>query len=247
VGGSIAQQTQFSFYADSKNLMRATGQHFDLVVFSAVPAVKWWANQNGEADRLIVQGLINFLSTITADRFVLISTIDVYPVCSGVTERTEIDPTLGQPYGRHRYWLEREVRKIFKNHHVIRLPALFGQGLKKNVLFDLICRNMLENINLDSEFQWYPLSRIWSDIQQIIESSEPVVNLVTEPIKTREIHREFFGKLAVGADASAEAHYDVRTDFSRQLGGESDHYVLRSDKVMAELGSWLTSPGVSCG
>ena len=247
VGGNIAQQTQFSFYADSKNLKQAIGQHFDLVVFSAVPAVKWWANQNREADRAVVQGLIDFLSTISADRFVLISTVDVYQISQGVNERTEIETAQLHPYGQHRYWLECEVRRLFKHHHIVRLPALFGPGLKKNVLFDLICCNMLEKINLDSEFQWYPLRRLWSDILQTIDSGQPLVNLVVEPIQTREIHRAFFQNIHVGMEASAAARYDIHTVFSRQLGGKSDQYVLRSDEVMDELATWLTAPGVSCG
>mgnify|MGYP002224763577 CR=1 FL=1 len=40
-------------------------------------------------------------------------------------------------YGRNRLQLERWVREDYPNALIVRLPALYGIGLKKNFLFDL--------------------------------------------------------------------------------------------------------------
>ena len=59
------------------------GRSFRRVVCAGVSAVKWRANRDPEADRAGIQTLIDALATVTAEHFVLISTIDVYPVRSG--------------------------------------------------------------------------------------------------------------------------------------------------------------------
>jgi hypothetical protein len=42
-----------------------------------------------------------------------------------------------QIYGSNRFYLEKLVSNTFNNYHIIRLPALFGENLKKNFIFDI--------------------------------------------------------------------------------------------------------------
>lgn len=78
------------------------------------------------------------LDGVRAERFVLISSIAVLAdFASGDAEDTRaFQKELA--YGRNRRALEAFCENCFNNCLVVRLPALFGPGLRKNFLFDLM-------------------------------------------------------------------------------------------------------------
>src|SRR5262249_30516687 len=145
------------------------------------------------------------LRTVTARTFVLISTIDVYPFTRDADEGLDPQGLPNHAYGTHRLQFEAFVRDCFPEALIIRLPALFGPGLRKNVLFDLLNGNQLELINPDSRFQWYPLERLPHDLALAQASGLRLVNLFTEPVPTRSILERFFPLAAVGARAQPAA------------------------------------------
>jgi len=138
VGGNLFRQHVFSANFNTKNIHEIIGESFDLVVCAGVKAQKWYANAHPEEDLADIQALIDILEKVEIKRFVLISTIDVYPHAVGVNEDTVIDESQLQAYGKNRLYLEKWVASHFKDHHIVRLPGLFGYGLKKNFLYDLM-------------------------------------------------------------------------------------------------------------
>jgi hypothetical protein len=64
--------------------------------------------------------------------------VDVYDVKCGVNEDHIIDPEKSDYYGRHRLAFEDFVKANFTNVTIIRLPGLFGEGLKKNFIYDIL-------------------------------------------------------------------------------------------------------------
>lgn len=247
VGSNILQQAQFDELYNSKNINDISGRSFDLVVCAGVPAVKWWANQNPEEDLAIINSLAEIYQTIKAKTFVLISTVDVYPIPINVIESTEIEPEDVCPYGKHRLLLEKKLEGCFENLHVIRLPGLFGKGLKKNILFDMLSGNILDKINLDSSFQWYPLSRIWKDIQTVIDADLPLMNLAVQPLPSRLIKDNFFNHLEVGSNPFEVARYDMHTSYGSLFDSVNKDYILSAEEVIDEMADWLRSPEVFCG
>lgn len=138
VGSSLRRQRPFAARFNSANIETARGRAFGQVVCAAAPATMWAANRDPEADLANLQRLMAVLDTIEADQFVLISTIAVLDDASaGYTETTARFET-AKAYGRNRRALEEFVAARFPRSHVLRLPALFGAGLKKNFLFDLL-------------------------------------------------------------------------------------------------------------
>lgn len=136
VGGLLAARRHYDRLYDSKSIGSIAGEHFDLVVCAGAPATMWAANSNPQMDAANLDSLHAALRSATIRRLVLVSTIAVFDdVSAGYTEDTARFE-VNKPYGRHRRLLEVRANESF-DCHVIRLPALFGAGLKKNFIFDL--------------------------------------------------------------------------------------------------------------
>jgi hypothetical protein len=240
VGGTLLRARSFDTLINSRNTDEFRGREFDLVVHAGVPAVKWLANKEPAADRAAIASIRDTLATVRIKELIFISTIDVYPDTGApADERAAIDPLRNHAYGQHRFELEQWVRGHFANVHIIRLPALFGEGLKKNVIFDLLNDNQVDRINPASRFQWYPLRRLSSDIEMVRAHDARLVNLFPEPISTAAIVDAFFPDAPVGPAVEPAPSYDLRTRHGQLFGGPAG-YQLDRDAVMDELSAFIT-------
>jgi hypothetical protein len=238
VGSNLARQAPFSHRFNSCNFRDMRNQRFDTVVCAGVTAVKWKANQEPEADWNGISALIDELATVTAARFILISTVDVYPDPALAQDEDAKPAAHNHAYGLHRLRLEEFVEGKFPNCSIVRLPALFGPGLKKNVIFDLIHNNQVGRINPRGIFQWYPLRRLAQDLETVDRLRLGLVNLVTQPISTRSILDRYFPDRAVDEAATTTPAYAIRTRHAALLGG-GDGYIMDAPAVLAELGNFL--------
>lgn len=188
VGANLLQFYKFDCFYNSKNFKDARNRAFDTVFFCGIPAIKWYANKNPEEDHFIIENIKNILDTVEVNKFILISTIDVYDkVDENLNEDSKINYSENHTYGKNRFLFEEYVKDRYKNHYIIRIPALFGKGLKKNIIYDLIHKNNINDIPLNSSFQWYYLNWLKTDIEVIFKHNIRVCNLFTEPIHTRDI------------------------------------------------------------
>jgi nucleoside-diphosphate-sugar epimerase len=241
VGSNLARDDTFEALFNSSNIAEIAGRHFDRIVCAGIPAAKWLANQKPDEDRRNIARLTAALGGVTTDRFVLISTIDVYPRPLGVDEGdTPAVEDVPEPYGRHRLEFEHFARQRFPRSHVLRLPALFGPGLKKNAVYDLVHDNRLEWVHPDGVFQWYPVARLARDIALVEQAGIDVVNLATEPLAMGDIQARFFPNKRLGGKVDKAARYDFRTRHGR-LWGRSDGYCLGEREILAALAEFLPS------
>ena len=238
VGGTLLRRRTFGATFRSTDIERIEGRRFERVVCAGVQAVKWWANANAAEDLAGIERLMRHLERVEAERFVLISTVDVYASPVRVDEDDAVPARGLHPYGLHRAMLEDWVRERFARCHVVRLPALFGPGLKKNALFDLMHGQRLEAINPASRFQWYPLARLADDLDRVQAAGLPLVNLVTEPVEMRAVQTLFFPRKPLGGREQAVT-YDVRTRHGAALGGAGG-YAMDAAAVMADMARFLT-------
>ncbi|MGG4394305.1 NAD-dependent epimerase/dehydratase family protein [Paenibacillus thiaminolyticus] len=141
VGSNLKKQMGFTDYYNSQNIKDIENKSYDIIVCAGVKAEKWFATKYPEKDMESINILLNHLQKVKARKFILISTIDVYDKPVDVDENTIINVQGLQPYGLHRYYVENWVKSNFDDYLILRLPALFGKGLKKNFIFDLLTIN----------------------------------------------------------------------------------------------------------
>ncbi len=208
VGGNLCRQETFSDQYNSKNIEAIQGQAFQEVVCSGMPAAKWLVNKNPEEDLATLQRLQRSLDEIETDTFTLISTVDVYVRPYRVDESTIPDIKEAHPYGLHRIMLEEFVKKRFRDPLIVRLPGLFGQGLKKNVIYDLIHVNQVENIHPESAYQYYDLKHLAADITKARDAGLGLLHITSAPIKTRTIQEHFFPQVKLTEKTTAPVEYD---------------------------------------
>lgn len=239
VGGNLDRQHAFTDRFHSRNISEMRGGSFHRIVCAGVQAKKWWSNQNPEADWQGIASLLEALETVSCEEFILLSTIDVYPQPSGVDETTEITGP-NHVYGAHRLKVEEVVREKFPQALIVRLPGLFGDGLKKNVIFDLLHDNNLAQINPNGVYQYYWLGHLWSDLEKARSHSLPLLNISAEPVPTWEIVDRFFPgkKEQLGAAEEFRASYDMHSAHAGLWGGR-DGYLYSRAAVLEEIGAFV--------
>lgn len=233
VGSTLGRQAGFDALFNSTNIAEVRGRGFDLVVCAAARAEKWKANADPAGDRAHIEALAADLRSLSAKTFVLISTVDVYPQPVDVDEATEIALESAQPYGRHRLLLERYVREQFPSAFVMRLPGLFGRGLKKNFIFDLLTENTpyLNAMHARSRFQFYDMERLWTDVQRQIAAGIRLLNVSTEPVSCADVARVGFNRVFDNLIEKPPVLYDMQSRHANALAGR-DRYLYSADETL---------------
>ena len=205
-------------FFNSKNISKInTKKKYDLVFCAALPAAKWYANKYPKIDFKNTTSLIKKLNNINTKLFILISTIDVW---------------FKHPYGRNRLRLERYVCKKFNKKFIIRLPGVFGRGLKKNVIFDLIKKNNLDNFFINDEFQWYDLSYLSKDVFKIVNKNKSgLFELYSEPVSNLQILK-YFKKIKIFQNRDKPILYNFIP---------KDGYYISKRKILTRIKKFIFS------
>lgn len=237
VGNNLLRQRSFDDLYNSSNIESIAGRQYDLLICAGAPAEKWKANAEPEKDHENIQRLIRCLERVNARAVVVISTVDVYPVPIDVDEFTFIDQARCHAYGKHRLLLEKSVAGRLDTT-VVRLPGLFGRGLKKNIVYDLLHNNQLEQIHADSVFQFYYLDNLWRDIEKMRRHGLTLLNVATEPTSVREVAQAVFGIDFDARPNKPPARYDFRSRYASIFGG-SNGYLYSKQQVLSEMATFV--------
>ena len=230
-----------------------------------------------------IERLKKELIQVECQFFVLISTISVYDQTHGDVDESrdvwsvsnnsaEISQDIFSrgytPYGVHRAELESWVRentgegKAYRRSMIVRLPGIFGAGLSKNYIFDLMTESeWIHKVDLGTCHQWYNLALLRGDIELGVEMAHAedrdvtVLNLFPEPLATSIIVRELFPHLEEKCkpiDPTLKGFSfldDVKTQHWRwfESDGATEGYRYGKERVMSELRSFVQGKGAVHG
>ena len=239
VGGSLDARIAPVARFRSTDVDQLPAADVDEVVCAGAPAEKWRANAEPEADWAGIRRLIDALDGSRATSCVLVSTVDVFADSRGVDETTPADTTQEQAYGRHRALLEEFVRERFDDVLVVRLPGMYGPGLKKNLVYDLVHQPEARFAHEDSGFQFYDVRDLWGHVLLARDAGLSVVNLATEPVTSAQVARECFG-VDYRCDDRPRVAYDLYTAHAAELAGREGPYLRSADEVLTGIRTWGT-------
>jgi hypothetical protein len=219
VGQTLKESIKFDYEYNSKSIHNYSPSDGCDLYLSCLPSTKWLINKDTKTDIETVIEIIKLIGDVKYKNVFVISTIDVYgnsPV--GVDE--DFEPIFKDfSYGSNRYLFEKMVVKHlnYENAKIFRLPALFSKNIKKNILYDLINNNNLENINSNSLFQWYNLNNLPKDIEILSRQypNEMIFNLFTEPIESMDIINLFPHNINKVSHLDTKIIYDFTTKFNK--------------------------------
>lgn len=187
VGNKISKKNYLKI--NSKNIYKLKNKSFNVIYCAAPTGKKFLVNKNPIKDFKNVAKLIDILKTVECKKFILISTIDIYQnKTNNINENYIPFKRISKSYGGNRFYLEQFIKKKFENYHIIRLPNLFGKGLEKNFIFDLIFREKIF-LNKKSIVQLFNLDKINTYIDKIVKKKIKCINLVSPPIKVLELSK----------------------------------------------------------
>ena len=221
VGSNLLKQAEFDRCYNSKNIEEIIDEQFELVVCAGVSSIKWKANKSPKEDFQQIQRLIENLEATKFKRLILISTIAVY------------DNPADNAYGCNRLYLETYLKNNFDNVSIVRLPSLFGSGLKKNAIYDLINKDEQFLPHQDSTFQYYCLDTLWQDIQTMQSANIKTLNISTEPIVFRDILKLFQSNYLC-SDSNKIVHEDMHSAHAA-VWGKQKPYLYDRIEIISNL------------
>ncbi len=239
VGSHILRNFPDAQKFNSQNTEEIHGQRFDLLFLSTLPAEKWKANKFPEADLETVKSISNHLESVSSGKTLLISTVDVFENPVGVSEHDDPSGSRKTGYGANRFEFERFVNGHFGDSWIVRLPGLVGQNLKKNVIYDLRHGKAVSGVAINSQFQFYPLSRISDDLNTVLESDPGLFHLVSEPLTIEAIAGDLrISRSLFGPPAEDAPKYSVQSA-KTSLWGISGHFQVSQEESLQAIGQYF--------
>lgn len=236
IGSTLKESINFDLTFNSKNISdfsKMVPQKDCELYLSCLPAEKWKVNLNPKEDVRNLLLIYYKIAIKTYSKVILFSTIDIYNSLENGSDET-VFPSMHNPlnnYGSNRYLFERLILdKVPSNDiKVFRLPALYSNKIKKNILYDLLNDNNTDKIKVNSSYQWYNLNNLVFDVEKYCEEfpKENIFNMFTEPIHTTRIAGMFSNY--VPSTVEAGAYYDYKTKFSKS------GYIDTAENVLKDI------------
>lgn len=234
IGLNLQRFINFDYKFNSKNLDEIDNVPDECDIYlCCLPATKWLINKNPDLD---LENTIKVFSKIKNKKYnnvFLFSTIDVYQDTALFSDELSTLSFNGAGYSGNRYLFEQLVKNSlnYNSLKILRLPGLFGPFLKKNILFDIKNKNNIDQININSYYQWYNMDRILDDINTINNLDNQIINIFPEPVSTRQIIKNFCSE-KIGYSGKLMAYnYQTNTKLSR--------YWYDANTSLKEIGEFL--------
>lgn len=232
VGSNLASQVDGLELVNSKNIETVYGRKFDVVYMAAGDARKWYAEKNPAAFSNSLEALKSSLFRLECEKMVLFSTVDVL----GGDAVDEFHPQVRRGlshYGAAKLSFEGDISNRFRKCSIIRLPALFGEGLKKNVIYDVVNGKVAGPHHPQSTYQWFDLSWLGDVTNFAVTHDINILHAAVEPMSVETLNLYMDNKIPM--DESIKAFtYDMKSGHTA-FPSFRDGYLYQQAAVIKSL------------
>lgn len=159
------------------------------------------------------------LANIHADRYIHLSSCDVYPDCTSTNTTREdqmLDVTKQSAYGFHKYLAEQCVMRYAPEWLIFRMGGFVGPGLKKNAIYDILHDGPLW-LNPKSELQFIHV--------------DTAADIIVEMALSKESH-EIYNLCGSGVIALTEVLEAVGNNVTCELQSPVVRYEVSTEKLL---------------
>lgn len=89
-----------------------------------------------------------------------------------------------------------------------------------------------------SVYQFYPLSRLWDDINIALENGILLFNPATEPVSAGELYEYLTGERFKNELGGTPAYYDYKTVYGELFGG-SEGYIADKESILKSIAAFV--------
>lgn len=87
-------------------------------------------------------------------------------------------------------------------------------------------------------YQFYPLERLWDDIQIALENDIRLWHPATEPVSAAEVYQNLTGKKFINELSGTPVFYDYRTKYAEIFGG-SNGYICSKEQILQSIAEFV--------
>lgn len=189
---------------------------------------KLMAGRDPKGDfRASVDSVVASLEDFPAEKYVFLSTGDVYPDQSRpeVTREVQVlDTRAMSRYGLHKFIAEELVRAVHPNWLVMRMGGFVGPGMKKNCVYDILNGPQIW-LHPDSELQFIHTDSAAEIVWRLVERgvSHRTLNLGSQGVaRVGDIYSRV-GSAVPYAATAAYVRFELNLDRLAELVGDLPH------------------------
>ena len=199
-----------------ENYENCIGSSCDLLINANGNSKKYLGHQDPKWEfQASVVSVRNSLEDFNYQKYVFLSTSDVYADCSNPTSTLEdSSPSVSDlsTYGFHKYLAEQCVQHVASDWLIVRMGGFVGPGLKKNAVYDLLNDQPLW-VHPQSEFQLIHSDDSAQLIMSLIEKnySNEIFNLTAKNTISVEAISKLAGKSIDEKNEATPVRYELST------------------------------------
>lgn len=218
---------------NSKNLNTIQNKEFDDIYCCCVPGVKYIANREPYKDLSNICNILDILKTVKSKRFFLVSSQDCN---ANLWCSSDIDSAPITEYGKNRKYFEENIKNIFENSYILRIGCLFGNNLKKNIIYDLLNNHYLSNLKYDYTMQLYCLDDLLDHLLFMKDNNIHLMNRFSPPIYISEIINVFN---ECGFNYKFNLELNPKIDYRNSCFLENTDYSMSKEYELSKLKEFI--------